>query len=751
MMGGSFPWSPGKKGAPMHALRFVFPIVLAICLLGPALAAEKVVLTFDSHEPRIAFGAAEVAKALKARAANVVRSEPKDGAHRDSPQIALTTKDAAQDTRLKPEGFSIHVDNRAQHPRITVRGADTAGAMYGGLELAEMIRIGGLGGVRDVKRSPYMAMRGTKFNIPLDVRTPSYTDVCDAAQHNIPEMWSFEFWKEYFDTLARYRYNFVSFWSLHPFPSLVKVPDYPDVALADVRRSTVKWEENYSLNGVGFDAPEILQNVEMIKRMTIEEKIAFWRQVMRYARDRNIKIYFVTWNVFVNGTGGKYGITDAIDNPTTRDYFRKSVAQMFLTYPDLAGIGLTTGENMHGASTRQKEDWAFDTYGRGVLDAAKKLPGRKITLIHRQHQTGATDVAKRFAPLIEHPDVDFLFSFKYAKAHVYSSTTQPYHRKFVEEIGDLRTIWTLRNDDIYYFRWGAPDFVRQFLGNIPKEVSRGFYYGSDQYVWGREFLSLRPKSPREIEVAKHWYQWMLWGRLGYEPGLSNERIVGILEARFPEVEAKKLFEAWQEASMIYPVTTGFHWGSLDFQWYIEGCQSRPGPAQTESGFHDVNRFITLAPHPSRDFVSIPEYVKAVKAGRKPEGVTPPEVARRLHAHVDKALALLKTLEAGEDDDLGRTLADIRAMAHLGKYYAHKIGGATELALFRATHKAPHREAAVRELERAAGCWKQYMETAARQYINPLWTNRVGYVDWRETYGEVLEDIEIARSAATEKR
>ena len=57
---------------------------------------------------------------------------------------------------------------------------------------------------------------------------------------------------------------------------------------------------------------------------------------------------------------------------------------------------------------------------------------------------------------------------------------------------------------------------------------------------------------------------MMWGRLGFDPNLSNERFVGILQTRFPEVDAHKLFTAWQEASMTYPTTTGFHWGWLDF-------------------------------------------------------------------------------------------------------------------------------------------------------------------------------------------
>ena len=79
----------------------------------------------------------------------------------------------------------------------------------------------------------------------------------------------------------RQRYNYISLWSLHPFPSLVKVPDYPDVALDDVKRSTVKWKEYYSGLGVGFDAPEILNNLEILKKITIDEKIAFWRKVVR--------------------------------------------------------------------------------------------------------------------------------------------------------------------------------------------------------------------------------------------------------------------------------------------------------------------------------------------------------------------------------------------------------------------------------------------------------------------------------------
>ena len=739
--------------------RILAVLILCCFAIASDVEAASVSLLLDDDIPQAVFAAEDIRAALGARSHNVRQlrltqlTRIVDGerivlslSSNKSVIDAMQSEGASPLGTLKSEGFSIRKSSKAGRTAYWVVGADAGGVMYGGLELAEIIRVNGLDGIKEADQNPYMAMRGTKFNIPLDVRTPSYTDLCDAGQNNIAEMWSFGFWKDYIDNLARYRYNYISLWNLHPFPSLVKVPDYPDVALDDVKRSTVKWQENYNLSARGFDSPEIVSNVEILKKMTIEEKIEFWRKVMRYAKDRNIDFYVVTWNIFDYGTEGKYGITDDINNETTIDYFRKSVRQMFLTYPDLAGIGLTTGENMPKASFRQKEDWAFKTYAQGLLDAAKAQPGRKFTFIHRQHQTGAKDIARKFKPLIDHKDIEFIFSFKYAKAHVYSSTKQPYHPGFVKDIqeeGNLKTIWTLRNDDVYHFRWGAPDFVREFIKNIPYDVSRGFYLGSDQYIWGREFMSTEPETPRQIEIVKHWYHWMIWGRLGYDPNLGNERFIDIIRQQYPNTSGRDLFDAWQHASMVYPLTTGFHWGSLDFQWYIEACKSRPGPAQTPSGFHDVNRFITLGPHKGTDNISIPDYVAAVTEGKPLSGTTPIEVSGRIHSHADKALAILDRLNHGGDKELRLTLGDIRAMAYMGKYYAHKIRGATELALFRETRKKEHQNAAIEELTSAAEFWRLYTSTALSQYKNPLWMNRVGYCDWQELYKKVLNDIKTA--------
>lgn len=643
---------------------------------------------------------------------------------------------------LKKEGFSI----QKKGGRVTVTGFDAAGLMYGSLELAEQIKLYGFEEVKEMTRNPYMEMRGPKFNIPLDVRTPSYTDACDAGQKNIPVMWDFNFWKDYIDTMARYRYNYVSLWSLHPFPSLVKVPGYEDVALNDVQRSSGTWKASYNLNGIGMDTPEILENPEIVKNISIDEKIEFWKKVMAYGKQRNIDFHFITWNIFDNGVNGKYGITDDRDNEITKDYFRKSVKQLFVTYPDLAGIGLTTGENMKGASTYQREDWAYETYAKGVLDAAKEMPERKFTFIHRQHQTGAKQIAEKFKEVVESKNIEFLYCFKYAKAHVYSETKQPYHEdaNFVEQIKGMKTIWGLRNDDTFYFRWGAPNFVREFIENIPYKVARGIYFGSDQWIWGRDFLTKSPETSNQLEVVKHWYQWLLWGRLSYDPSISNNRFRSILSNRFHGVNVDALFNAWQNASMVYPVTTGFHWGSLDFQWYIEGCQSQPKFAKNNTGFHDVNRFISLGTHPKSGNQSIPNYVKMKIANSKSNLKSPITVSNKLHKLSNNALENLTLLSVSSNKELQYTLNDIETVSYLGKYYAYKIAGSTYVAMYRETKDKEYQNKAVSELTNALKYWKRYVEKATQQNTNPLWTNRVGIVDWKQTTNWVKEDIEIAK-------
>ena len=195
--------------------------------------------------------------------------------------------------------------------------------------------------------------------------------------------------------------------------------------------------------------------------------------------------------------------------------------------------------------------------------------------------------------------------------------------------------------------------------------------------------------------------------------------------------------------MVYPKTTGLHWGPLDLHWYIEGCKGRPGFAKTKTGFHDVNRFISLDPLSTTGYQSIRDH------GKNPDvdGVTPIDISEQIHAHAEKALTLIAGMKHRGDKELRLTLGDINSMAYMGKYYAHKIRGAAELAVYRENNDVARQQRAIAELQQAAKYWRLYVASAMERYTNPIWMNRSGHSDWRKFMVDALQDIEKAGGSA----
>ena len=71
--------------------------------------------------------------------------------------------------------------------------------------------------IGSIRQKPYIRYRGLRYNIPLDARTPIMMTL--VMQHR--------------KTLKPCGNGISgnSIWSLHPYPSWIRVPDYPEVAL----------------------------------------------------------------------------------------------------------------------------------------------------------------------------------------------------------------------------------------------------------------------------------------------------------------------------------------------------------------------------------------------------------------------------------------------------------------------------------------------------------------------------------------
>jgi len=708
--------------------------LLLLFLLVPLAvpAATRVDLSCDRGIPAIAFAAAEIERAAALAPAGAPLAV--------SLAIAPAAGGDAQSYRI----------DRPAPGQIRVVGSGAPGAMYGGLDVAEALRLGTTASLKAGSRSPHVAQRGIKFNIPLDLRTPSYTDCADAAQANIPEMWNREFWRTFLDELARHRYNVLSLWSLHPFPSLVKVPEFPDVALADVWRTRAKLEDNFSFAGTDMVRPAMLADHEVVKRLSIDEKIEFWRWVMRHAQDRGIALYVFTWNTFTFGAEGKHGITNDLESPITKAYFRASVREMVKTYPLLAGFGITAGEGMpNKLDSKIKEQWLWDTYGEGVRDALKSDPKRVVRMIHRFHWTSQSEIIDAWKNYPGFP-ATFDFSFKYSVAHMYSIPNPPFIQPLLEGIAPgLRTWLTVRNDDIYTFRWGDPDYARDYVANMPAaDKCAGFYMGPDGYTWGRSFLERQPPAagPRPLIIEKQWYSFLLWGRLAYDPSLPNAHFERILGARFPGVPAATVFAASKSASQVIPTITSFFWGDIDLKWLPEACLSSP----RHKGFYTVRHFVEGSTMPGSGNLDIREWRKRLLEKRPMQDTTPLQIADRLRGfalETERLAAELRPHAAGSAE-LAATLDDLTCFALLGHYYAEKIRAACALALFDTSADPAEQASAVRHLESALQHWQRYAAVRDARYLPALY-NRVGRVDVTALTAKVTEDIELARRWKTD--
>ena len=726
-------------------------LVLIVAVKTGFSQQNKITIQISSDEKQVSFAGEEIKKTAESNGYVVTLVKSLNAKSKDEMIVkiisdsVLSVKTSRNDNLKMPQQFgwqcySIRAIETGSQKVIYLLSGDKTGAMYGGFDIAEAIRLETIKLITDSDSKPYLKRRGIKFNIPLDLRTPSYSDMGDAAQQNIPVIWEMDFWKQQFDEMARNRYNVISLWSENPFPSLVKIPEFPKIALDDVWRTKTKLHDNFSLSGKGYLTPEMLNNYEVVKKITISEKIEFWKSVMEYAHNRGIEVYWFTWNIFTYGVQGKYGIDDRQNNDTTIAYFRSAVREMVLTYPNLDGIGITAGENMEGNKSKySNEEWLWRTYGKGIDDALLKQPGRKVRLIHRFHQTNFNEIAdafKDYTGILE-------FSYKYSVAHMYSVPNPPYIKSYMNLFSPQRKTWlTVRNDDIYSFRWGNPTFARQYILSIPEpEKIAGFYMGPDGYTWARDFLGKDNISPRPLIIQKQWYSFMLWGRLSYDPDLKDNLFLKTIETRFKGVSPQILMDGWSAASIIFPWITRFSWGDIDLKSFPEACISDAG----FKGFYTVKDFMEVEPAPGSHISNVIRWAQNYKLNLTDSLISPLAAADTLSRYARMALISLKALperKTGSSDELDLTLGDIEAFAAIGNYYAEKIRGACSLALYNFYGLKQDQDDAIQHLTNAKALWVKYATIYDAQYKPSLLT-RIGFVNIPELTEKTDQDILIA--------
>ena len=708
--------------------------LLMIVLVSRQLLAEDVCIYFDPSVPQIAFAAGDIKSALVARKHGVQTKTLKELQHGDPGRkviLALASDESVSGGlsasggeaggALESQAYSMHTTEKPERA-YWVLGGDANGAMYGGLQLAENIQFHDLSGIYSDRESPHLKNRGIKFNIPLDKKSPTYFYGFGGTSHKlaVKDVWDMGFWMTWFDEMARHRYNVLSLWSPHPFTSMVNMEkEYPGIAI----------------NGVtGFDREG--KKIK-VNDLTIDQKIEFWRSVMKHGRERGFDIYMCNWNVFLSTAEGKHGLTDSTDNQKTKEYLKKCVMELFRTYPDLKGFGITVGEKMGKLDANQKEEWAWDSFGEGIMQYAKENPKRDIVFIHRQHDGNIDHILKHFAKLNDLPNVRVDLSCKYSEAHAHSTVTPSrWHRTGMEKGLSKHGImsWlTIRNDDFYFLHWAEPQFVRDYISGFPEidKYVNAFYIGADGWVFAKEFTSKNSyyEKKNALSIQRTWYMQKLWGRISYNPKISDDFFRNHLAARFPEVPADKLFKAWSNASgairLANEQVTGKWQFDADFwpeMWTGDMWEKREGR------HFSVNDTKEATPFAGSKLAALRETAKD-DVGSK---ISAWKNIEQIEALSNEALEILSTLKPGANTELQLTLQDLTAQARLGQYNAFK---------FRAViHDLKAEKTEAKDaMAKAYVAWRRYSELMNELHIGTEMQRNRGFANWHAYDADVLQD------------
>jgi hypothetical protein len=702
-----------------------WPLFTVLAMIpGAGIAPEEVTLLYRKECGPVAFAAGRLRTSIE-ELGHAVRTGAGPSA---GPSIRIDVGPLP----TGPESFAIRRTGR----EIRVTGADPAGAMYGGLDLAEQLRLTStLEGIAERSASPRFPFRAVKFNLPW----MSYRKHEALSLHH-DTCRDLKFWERFLDMMAENRFNTLTLWNLHPFSFMIRPKNFPE-ACGFTDAQLADWQ-------------------------------GFWRALFRKAKDRGIETYIVNWNIFVSPELAKArGIAaysadwsyfgEADTSELVERYTRECVTQLIDEYEDLAGIGISLGERMGKMTPQQREDWALRTIVEGMKQA--KRPAK---LIHRapfsaglgSGGSASADTERLTRAGIEGlslpPPVWVEFKFNWSHGHSSPHLGIVHGGKLNDTYWNplpknYKLAWMIRNEDFFMLRWGEPGFIREHLRRNGQDYVGGYFVGSECYIPAKDYFRAPGAAvPWDYAFERQWLFYKLWGRLLYDPATPDAVFAAEFDRRHGKGTGEKLLEAFTRASRMPLRLASFHRATWDFTLYSEGFLA---PAASDGKFDKASPFISideLIDHKTLDpsYISIPDFVKAgikAEAGR----VSPPALADALEEDGRKALEIAGTIQAKEGSALAYETADVKAWAHLSLYFADKLRAGVALEAFRREKDPKEKGKAIAFLERAAGHWDALVEVTRPLYPEvPLVHIEGRKFSWAAFRDQVARDLEIARRA-----
>jgi hypothetical protein len=579
---------------------------------------------------------------------------------------------------------------------IMVVGGCERGCLYGVMDLIEQVGPEcNFDRLKERQVKPALAFRAIKFNLPWAPYRPG-----PANDVHLETCRDLDFWESFLDMMVQNRFNALTLWSTHIFPFMIRADNYPDATpFSDSKLRD--WKK-------------------------------FWTTLFSMAKDRGIETYLINWNIVVSPEFAEvYGAEEYGDRSTrVKRYTRESVTQLINEYEDLTGLGVTLADWMGNwgedpMTPKEREKWIEDTFIAGIRDA-----DREVKFIHRAVLSGNPNEMRGVidrAMLPEKAVVEIKFNW----SHGHSTPTLALTHS--DDEGRIQSgfwhpppenyfiAWMVRNEDFFVLRWGDPFFIREHIQTNNHPYVNGYFVGSEGYIPAADYSHTRGHHHKSWDYAfqKQWMFYHLWGRILYDPEITDERLALEIGYRYPGMNSAKLFEAYALASRVPLALASFYKSTWDFTLYSEGFLA-PWTTTFDDGESPFISLEELVRHETLDprMLSIEAYADSLESGIPidEELITPQELAIQVEQQCNRALSLITQLRSSETvSTLESELDDLETWCHLGFYFADKIRAGVALQMFRLFSEEKERLRSIRHLQDCIHHWKEVIRLTELRY------------------------------------
>lgn len=546
----------------------------------------------------------------------------------------------------KAESYIIAVQKDGVYTNITVIGSDITGAMYGCFDISEQLSMMDeidLSNIKSKQCSPLLPYRATN---PF-IHTQALQD---------RNSWFFDdgFWQSYLNQLALSRHNFLDFHACYDlvttqfpniYPYLLKIDKYPDIGL----------------------------NAE-----TADRNLQQFSKIVKMAKDRGIKVglmsYGATWNIPGHNT------RQPVSDDELADYTALCVKKLIEQVPDLEFLGFRVGES------GKRADFYQNSYIKGLKLANRndvKLYTRSWVVPKRNIELIANSYPGHMYIEIKYNGEQLGMPYQVSGGWMASKASYSY-QSYSDIPSPVDVIWQIRANGTHrIFPWGDPEFISRAVKACSLLDSKGYtvepltaYYPLKDYYTNTINVDY---DFCDYLTERDWFWYELWGRLGYDPNISEDIWINMFKKRFGNSAGEDVYNMFIHSGRIIPTV---------FSYRGIGPDHRNIAPEMEWG-GPLKDWMDFMPLEVGSYMNVKDYVDNILNNRLSGRLTPVDVCHYLTDNSSTSVeygkkAKEKGISQQGQKEFDYLFTNTKALQALSDYYCNKLKAAIALQLAQKT-------------------------------------------------------------------